>query len=191
MSFFIKSSVLKDAKYYCVKNKECENCYFFWAEEEKSKAQVFLNVLATNKKEYLDPSYGVPIPGTPQNFKIYIANLKAGKSKGVVRIMLCRLLRKVLQRFPVINVHDRTFLNACGSGPTGSEDNYAVLVGLYMRMGFEPCGVYTDEDLKKIQRIILEPEFFKNKELMNELDCDLFLQQSIKNLFHWCAEKDI
>jgi len=154
--------------------------WYMGAFEASTRASV--DILVFDKDELIKPEYNYPVPGTPQEFKVYIMGLFAGTSKGIVRVMLCQLLTRAMIKFKDrINGNTHIYLHACGKGPTGK---YKDLIKMYRNMGFEPCGV--SDAFNRLKEALDDPRKFDNDLHMQTLNCKVYLQQKISNLLRWC-----
>ena len=165
---------------YTIRELDAKDEWWLSAFEPSTGASVDIYLLNSNK--FLKVDYSYPVPNTPQQFKLYIVGLFSGSSKGIVRVMLCQLLKRALLKFQDhLNGTTRVYLHACGKGPTGK---YRDLVKMYRNMGFEPCGV--SDNLVRLQQALENPVKVEDFLFMQPLNCRIYLQQSISKLLGWC-----
>jgi hypothetical protein len=144
------------------------------AREPTTQAHVMMTMKSTIS--YIEPINGdfssvgeaKKVPGSLQSYKIYIDSISANESKGIVRKMMCRLLRKALHELPWLHETDGVMLWACGEGPG---PKYSDLLKMYERMGFRPALIH-NEDLSKAK------------------NCEVYMTQTIQGLLTWCGNYD-
>ena len=166
-----------------------EDIWTMKAYEKRTGADVVITVY-NSFDEYKNVDYWSFVPGANFEFKMYIKTISAGDSKGLVRVMLCKLVRMALRKFHVrVKPSDRICLWACGDGPTG---DYKDLIRMYRSMGFKPVGTtktYRDGALyylQLLQEALNDESKFNDTEFMKNLYCEIVLEQSISSLLGWC-----